>query len=284
MLWLVTGAGGMLGRDLCAILGERGEDVTAARHGEMDITDAATVDAAVHGYDVVVNAAAYTDVDGAERDVETARAVNTTGASLLATACARHRVRLVHISTDYVFDGMATTPYRTDAPTAPRSIYGQTKLAGEQAVLADHPNGATVVRTAWLYGRHGRNFVTTMARLARERDHVDVVTDQRGQPTWSHDVAVRIADLVEADAPTGIYHATNTGQTTWYGLARAVFSQLGLDPDRVRETTTDNFPSLAPRPAYSVLDHDGWRRAGLGPMRAWEAAFAAAAPVVLADF
>ncbi|MBB5788435.1 dTDP-4-dehydrorhamnose reductase [Jiangella mangrovi] len=279
MRWLVTGAAGMLGRDMVAVLG--GADVTALTRAGLDVTDAEAVDRAVAGHDVVVNAAAWTDVDGAESAEAAATAVNGTGPAHLAAACARHGARLVQISTDYVFDGVASAPYAEDAPTAPRSAYGRSKLAGEQAVLTTLPDAGWVVRTAWLYGEHGGNFVKTMARLAAERDTLDVVDDQRGQPTWSMDVATRVVDLVRADAPAGVYHATSSSETTWFGLARAVFTHLGLDPERVRPTTTDKFPRPAPRPAYSVLGHDGWKLAGLPPLRPWDEALAAAAPVVL---
>lgn len=279
MRWLVTGAAGMLGRDVVAVLD--GADVTALGRAGLDVTEAAAVDDAVRGHDVVVNAAAWTDVDGAESAEAAATAVNGTGPANLAAACARHGARLVQVSTDYVFDGTASAPYPEDAPTAPRSAYGRSKLAGEQAVLSTLPDAGYVVRTAWLYGEHGRNFVATMARLAGERDTLDVVDDQRGQPTWSLDLAQRVVDLVRADAPAGVYHATNSGETTWFGLARAVFAQLGLDPERVRPTTTDKFPRPAPRPAYSVLGHAGWERAGLPPLRPWDEALTAAAPAVL---
>lgn len=279
MRWLITGAAGMLGRDVATVLD--GADVTALGRPELDVTDADAVDHAVRGHDVVVNTAAWTDVDGAESAEEAATLVNGTGPARLAAACARHGARLVHISTDYVFDGAATAPYAEDAPTSPRSAYGRSKLAGERAVLGTLPDTGYVVRTAWLYGEHGGNFVATMARLAAARDTLDVVDDQRGQPTWSMDVAARVVELVRADAPAGVYHATNSGETTWFGLARAVFTQLGLDPERVRPTTTDRFPRPAPRPAYSVLGHAGWARAGLAPMRPWDEALAAAAPVVL---
>lgn len=279
MRWLVTGAAGMLGRDVATALD--GAEVTALGRKQLDVTDPAAVDDAVRGHDVVVNTAAWTDVDGAETAEEAATAVNGTGPALLAAACARHGARLVHVSTDYVFDGAATSPYPEDAPTAPRSAYGRSKLAGERAVLAALPDAGYVVRTAWLYGEHGGNFVATMARLSADRETLDVVDDQRGQPTWSMDVATRLVELVRADAPAGVYHATNAGETTWFGLARAVFAQLGLDPERVRPTTTDRFPRPAPRPAYSVLGHDGWARAGLPPLRPWDEALAAAAPAVL---
>ncbi|WP_370246360.1 dTDP-4-dehydrorhamnose reductase [Jiangella sp. DSM 45060] len=269
----------MLGRDVATVLDDA--EVTALGRAQLDITDADAADDAVRGHDVVVNAAAWTDVDGAETAEAAATAVNGAGPANLAAACARHGARLVHVSTDYVFDGAATSPYPEDAPTAPRSAYGRSKLAGERAVLSALPGAGYVVRTAWLYGEHGGNFVKTMARLAADRDTLDVVDDQRGQPTWSMDVARSIAGLVRADAPAGVYHATNSGETTWFGLARAVFAHLGLDPSRVRPTTTDKFPRPAPRPAYSVLGHDGWARAGLAPPRPWDEALAEAAAVVI---
>jgi dTDP-4-dehydrorhamnose reductase len=272
--WLVAGAGGMLGRDLVEVLGDRKH--TALSHAELDITDAAAVLGAVDGHDIVVNAAAWTAVDDAESHEAAAFAVNALGAANLAAACAQTSARLVHVSTDYVFSGAfsgdATTPYPERAPMAPRSAYGRTKAAGEWAVRATLPEQAYVVRTAWLYGAHGGNFVKTMVRLAGERETLDVVDDQRGQPTWSRDVAGQIVALVEADAPAGTYHATSAGETTWFGLARRIFELLGTDPERVRPTTSDRFPRPAPRPAYSVLGHDAWQAAGLAPIRDWRAA------------
>jgi dTDP-4-dehydrorhamnose reductase len=188
----------------------------------------------------------------------------------------------VQISTDYVFDGTATTPYPENAPLAPQSAYGRSKAVGETAARSLLPDGAYVVRTAWLYGEHGRSFVRTMADLEANRDTIDVVDDQRGQPTWTRDVAAAIVGLVRHDAPAGTYHATSSGETTWYGLARAVFEELGADPERVRPTTTDRFPRPAPRPAYSVLGHDGWRGAGLEPIRQWREALSESFPLLLA--
>jgi dTDP-4-dehydrorhamnose reductase len=236
---------------------------------------------AVEGFDVVVNAAAWTDVDGAETAEDRAHAVNADGPRNLAAACAAHGARLVHVSTDYVFDGEATTPYAEDAPIAPRSAYGRTKAAGEQVVRQLLPKGSYIVRTAWVYGEHGGNFVRTMARLAGERETLDVVDDQRGQPTWSHDLADLLVTMVRRDVAPGIYHGTSSGETTWFGLARAVFEELGLDPERVRPTTTDRFPRPAPRPAYSVLGHDALRAAGIEPMDDWRAMLHRAAPSVL---
>jgi dTDP-4-dehydrorhamnose reductase len=271
--WLVTGAAGMLGRDLVEVLTIEGAQVTAAARADLDITDKAAVKAAVDGHDVVVNAAAWTDVDGAERDEAAATAVNGSGAGNVAAACAAAGSVLLQVSTDYVFAGDADTPYREDAPTAPINAYGRSKLAGERAVLARLPATGYVVRSAWLYGAHGPNFVATMLRLAGEREYLDVVDDQHGQPTWSRALAAQLLRLGEAAragaAPPGIYHGTASGVTTWYGLATAVFAEAGLDPDRIRRTTSDRFVRPARRPAYSVLGHDRWKAAGLVPLPDW---------------
>lgn len=275
--WLVAGAGGMLGRDVLAALD--GEAVTSATRADLDVTDAAAVAAAVDGHDVVVNCAAWTAVDDAEEREGAAFDVNATGAANLAAACAASGAWLVHVSTDYVFDGSPAepVPYPETAPLRPRSAYGRTKAAGEWAVRALLPDRHLVLRTAWLYGEHGPNFVRTMARLAAERDTVDVVDDQAGQPTWSRDVARRVVEVVDAGAPSGTYHATSGGRTTWFGLARATFELLGADPARVRPTTSAAYRRPAPRPAWSVLGHDGWAAAGLSPLRGWQEALREAA-------
>jgi dTDP-4-dehydrorhamnose reductase len=267
----------MLGTDLVAVLTERGQPVTALRRADLDITDAAAVKAAVDGSDVVVNAAAWTDVDGAEADEAGATAVNGTGAWNVAAACSASGSRLIHISTDYVFAGDADSPYQEDSPTDPVNAYGRSKLAGEWAVRGLLPETGYVVRTAWLYGAHGRNFVSTIRRLAGEREQLDVVDDQRGQPTWSYALASQLVDLGHnVGAPGGVYHGTASGETTWYGLARAVFSEAGLDPDRVRPTTADRYVRPARRPAYSVLGHERWHDAGMRPLGDWRSMLAQA--------
>lgn len=266
--YLLAGAGGMLGHDLRAVLA--GRDVTALTRAELDVTDADAVRDALAGHDVVINASAYTAVDAAESDEEAAFAVNATGAGNLADAAAANGARIVHISTDYVFDGSGTEPYPEDGPRRPLGAYGRTKAAGEERVLR-HP-GAYVVRTAWLYGEHGANFARTMLRLAGERDTVSVVTDQVGQPTWSRDLAGWIVGLLDAEAPAGIYHGTNAGQASWFDFARAIFEGAGLDPERVLPTDSAAFTRPAPRPAYSVLAHGGWAAAGLPAPRSWREA------------
>jgi dTDP-4-dehydrorhamnose reductase len=275
MSWLITGAGGMLGTELNGLLRARGERVNAVARADLDLLDETAIRDALHEHrpETVVNCAAWTAVDDAETHEEAALAVNGTAVAALAAACTSVGATLIQVSTDYVFDGTATEPYAEDQPTAPVNAYGRTKLAGEWAVLA--AAAGYVVRTAWLYGEHGPNFVKTMARLAAERDTVDVVSDQYGQPTWTADLAERIIELAGSKAPRGVYHATNSGRTSWYGLAREVFTLLGLDPDRVHPTTSEKFPRPAHRPACSVLGHGAWSAAGLPAMRHWQEALQA---------
>jgi len=203
--------------------------------------------------------------------------VNALGTQNLAIAAAELGAKLVTVSTDYVFDGSATTPYAEDTPRDPISAYGRTKGEGERLALEAHPGGTYIVRTAWLYGAGGPNFAKTMVKLAAGRDTVSVVDDQRGQPTWTGDLAAQIVAMLDSDAPAGIYHGTNSGETTWFGFAQAIFAEAGLDPARVLPTTSAEFVRPAPRPSYSVLGHDAWTAAGLAPMRDWRAALTDAA-------
>ncbi|PSL38773.1 dTDP-4-dehydrorhamnose reductase [Labedella gwakjiensis] len=274
MRYLITGANGMLGTDLQAVLADRA--VTALGRADLDVTDLDAVRAAVAGHDAVINAAAYTKVDDAETQEDAAFAVNATAVRNLAIAAREAGAKLVTVSTDYVFPGDATEPYAEDTPRDPINAYGRSKAAGEEAAIAEHPDGTFVVRTAWLYGEHGPNFAATMARLSTAHETVSVVSDQTGQPTWTLDLATRIVDLLDSDAPAGVYHGTNAGRTTWHGFTRAIFEELGLDPERVLETDSSTFVRPAPRPAFSVLGHDGWAAAGLEPMRDWRDALHAA--------
>jgi dTDP-4-dehydrorhamnose reductase len=255
---------------------------------DLDVTDAFAVQDMVIGWDrivrsdnpehrlVVVNCAAYTAVDAAEEDEETAFAVNAAGPALLATACAKVGAWLIHVSTDYVFPGDAQRPYDVDDDTGPKGAYGRTKLAGELAVREILPDASHVVRASWVYGAVGANFVKTMVRLERERETVSVVDDQRGSPTWSRDLAAGLLALADSSVPAGTLHATNRGETTWCGFTKAIFEELGADPSRVLPTTTDAFPRPAPRPAYSVLSPRSWEAAGLPALPDWRSALSEA--------
>ena len=282
--WLVSGAGGMLGTDLVAALAAQGEPVTGLDRAGLDVTDAAAVTETITRArpDVVVNCAAWTAVDDAEASEEQALAVNGGGAANLAVACAALGARLVQVSTDYVFAGDAARPYAEDGDPAPRTAYGRTKLSGERAVLGLLPGSAYIVRTAWLYGAHGPNFIRTMIRLEAQRPTVDVVDDQHGQPTWTVDVAQQIIALAHSTAGPGIYHATSSGQTTWFGLAREIFGLLGADLSRVRPVPSSTLSRPAPRPAYSVLGHGAWARPGIPPIGEWRASLHRAFPGLLA--
>lgn len=283
---LVPGGHGQLGRELAA----RDSAVWAPGSAELDVTNAGAVIAAVKALaeqaaadgrsPVVINASAYNKVDAAETDSTRAFAVNADGPRLLAAACAASNVPFVHVSTDYVFAGDGDRPYETDDPVRPRTAYGTTKAAGESAVLGSGAR-AWVVRTAWVYGAYGGNFVKTMAQLAASRDTVSVVDDQHGCPTWTGDLAtglLALAARVASDSgpESRILHCAGGGETTWFHFARAVFEELGLDPSRVHPCTTEEFPRPAPRPAYSVLSDRSWREAGLPPIRPWREALAAA--------
>lgn len=272
--YLIAGASGMLGQDLRIALG--GREVTACDRAALDVTDEAAVADAVAGHDVVINASAYTAVDAAESDEETAYAVNALGARNLAAAAGSAGARMVQVSTDYVFDGRAGEPYREDAERDPISAYGRTKAAGERFVQELLPDASLIVRTAWLYGAGGPNFAKTMLTLADTKDTWSVVDDQWGQPTWTADLAAKIVELLDVGAPAGVYHGTSSGATTWFGFARAVLRAAGLDPERITPTDSASFVRPAPRPGYSVLGHDGFARAGIAPIRDWELALQAA--------
>ncbi len=292
LAFLVTGMGGQLSTDFVELAGTLADVAVcqALRIEDLDITDGPAVAEAVDAWAqaaradgpehrlVVLNAAAYTAVDAAETDEDTAFAVNASAPALLAAACERTGAQLAHVSTDYVFPGdrVGGPPYEVSDPTGPRSAYGRTKLAGDLAVRELLPDRSWVVRTAWVYGATGGNFVKTMARLERERETVSVVADQVGSPTWSRDLARALYVLAREDAPAGTYHCTSGGSTSWHGFTRAIFEELGADPERVLETTTEAFPRPAPRPAYSVLSAAAWQAAGLPAMPPWREALAEA--------
>jgi dTDP-4-dehydrorhamnose reductase len=274
MKWAVLGHAGMLGQDL--MLGLSNRDVHGFDRAEFNITDLESVRSVLSDFDVVVNCAAWTAVDDAEVNESAAMAINGTGPANIARVCAELGSKLVHISTDYVFSGDAKNPYSETEMTKPKSAYGRTKLAGELAVRENLPNDHYIVRTAWLYGQYGPNFIKTMINLEKTKDSISVVDDQIGQPTWTKDLTTQIISMIDAKAPSGTYHATSSGQTSWFGLTQRIFELLGADPARVLPTDTAAFPRPAPRPAYSVLGHENWSKVGLNPIRNWNVALTAA--------
>lgn len=265
---LVTGANGMLGTDLVPVLRAQGHDVVACGRDRLDVGDPAQARAVLEAErpDVVIHCAAYTNVDGAEADPAAAFALNRDAARHVAEACKAVGAAMAYVSTDYVFDGSATSPWKADAPTNPLGVYGTSKRDGERAVAEALPQH-WIVRTSWLYGRGGKNFVDTMRKLAREKDELAVVDDQRGSPTWTVDLAEALGKLVAGRA-YGTYHVTGAGDTTWCGFTRKIVELEGL-ATKVRPITTAELGRPAPRPAYSVLDPGP-----LPPLPHWEQSLA----------
>lgn len=283
--WAVAGAGGLLGLDLQVALALAGVDeksVTALTRADLDVTDRDAVRDAVRGHDVVVNCAALTSEEAAERDEGAAFAVNAIGAANVAAACRETGTRLVHVSCASVFSGESDEPYAEDAPLAPRTAYGRSKAAGEWAVEAHCPR-AWIVRTGWLYGGGAPNDVKEWARLAEARETVAVAEDEHGQPTWTMDVAGAILRLVGEGAPFGVWHATSRGETSRVGFARAVLEELGHDPGLVRAVAGPDGPGgAASQRSYGVLGHDAWRMARLPLLPDWRESLSAALPDVVA--
>jgi dTDP-4-dehydrorhamnose reductase len=281
---VITGAGGQLGSCLAALAAGQGRDVLALTSSQWDITDPAAAERIVERGDVVINCAAYTDVDGAESDETAAYAVNAAGPEHIARACARVGARLIHVSTDYVFNGdfgsdsngAAPHPYEPSDETAPQGVYARSKLAGERAVLAALPE-AIVVRTAWVYtGGTGKDFVAVMRRLAAGDGPVDVVDDQTGSPTYVADLATALLQVADGQVQGPVVHAANEGAVTRFEQARAVFEERGADPQRVRPVSSAQNPRPAPRPRYSALSSRESAAAGLTPLRPWRSALVAA--------
>ncbi len=252
---LVTGANGQLGTELQLLLSA--DEALFTDVEELDITDRSAVANFFSGniIGICINAAAYTAVDKAESESETAFRINAEGPWRLAQACEKAGALMLHISTDFVFDGRSSTPYSPEQPVSPLSVYGQSKAEGESRVL-QACSRAIVVRTSWLYSQWGNNFVKTMLRLGAERNEIGVVSDQHGSPTWARDLAGALVSVIRSDlneADYGIYHYANTGQTTWYGLAVATMQMAGLSCV-VNPIGTADYPTPAQRPAWSILD------------------------------
>lgn len=281
---LVTGSNGQLGTELVTRYSERPNDeLFVGDLPDIDITSELSIASTFASIapDVVINCAAWTAVDAAEEKESSAFTVNAEGPAILATYCARAGARLVQISTDYVFGGDASEPYREDSQPGPITAYGRTKLAGENFVRELLPDNHLVIRTAWLYSPTGHNFVKTIVKAQRDRETLSVVTDQIGQPTSASDLADQIIKLLDIYSGPGIFHGTNSGVTSWFEFARAIMSEIGEDPERILPTDSSSYVQLAPRPGYSVLGHQGWAAVGMEPMRDWRVALHEAIPDIM---
>ena len=263
---LITGAGGQLGHDLVRAFDDARYEVLGTTRDSMNLVDRDSVLAAVCGFepDVVIHGAAWTAVDLAESEVEAAYAANAFGTRNVAEGARRVGAHVVYVSTDYVYDGTKETAYHEWDETGPTSVYGASKLAGEREL----DPGSTIVRTGWICGVHGNNFVKTMLRLANERDTWNVVADQRGQPMFSDDLAAAIKPLAIGRFP-GVFHLKNAGETTWYEFASAILEAGGHDPARINPIPTSEYPTPATRPMNSALAMTAWRLAGFDPLDDW---------------
>jgi dTDP-4-dehydrorhamnose reductase len=282
--WAILGGEGQLGRAMAAELAKTNTEFISMSHVRLDITNRNEIDAFFtrESPDVVLNAAAWTDVDMAESHENEAYLINASGPKLLAEACAKLGARFLHISTDYVFSGTSESPWSETSEVAPISAYGRTKAAGESAVLDVYPSGSYVVRTSWLYSPSGKNFVKTLLKFALdETSSIEVVDDQVGQPTSASDLAKQIQRMIVQNVSPGIYHGTNSGQATWFELAKKVFELAEVDFGRVVPVDSTRFLRPAKRPTYSVLGHNHWVQEGLSPMQSWQGALNDAFPGIL---
>jgi dTDP-4-dehydrorhamnose reductase len=284
MTWLITGGSGQLGIAVSQELGERGIFFTAWDSSNLDITQGPIVRDLISQLSpkVIINCAAWTDVDGAETNESQASRVNGDGAENISIAAKKCGAKLIHISTDYVFSGVSKPSWQVGDAINPQSAYGRTKADGEVRVRRAYPENSSIVRTAWLYSPWGKNFAKTMTRIAiNSYGEVRVVNDQTGQPTSATDLAKQLIDFGLSSSSAGVYHGTNSGEGTWYEFAQEIFKLAGADTSRVVPVPSTAYPRLAKRPSYSVLSHDSWLKTSVQPMRDWRIAIEEAMPAIV---
>jgi dTDP-4-dehydrorhamnose reductase len=284
MPWLITGANGQLGIALAKELDYLGIDCKTFGSKDMDIRNSGVVNDIVSNLspEVIVNCAAWTDVDSAESNELLAYSVNSEGAENLARSAKLGHSKLLHISTDYVFSGEIQKPWLVTDDVNPQSAYGRTKAEGEDRVLTAYPENSFIVRTAWLYSPWGKNFAKTMTKLAiKYEGEARVVNDQFGQPTSACDLAKQLVELGKSTSFAGIYHGTNSGQATWFEFAQEIFEHAGADVGRIIPVSSNEYPRPAKRPSYSVLSHEAWIKTSIKPMRDWRIALAEAMPSII---
>lgn len=283
MIWAITGGSGQLGKSLAEKLSESDQAFLALDRGELDISKRESIDKVIYlNPSIIVNCAAWTDVELAELKFPEAKAINHIGAQNMAIAAKHLGIPLIHLSTDYVFSGRSNKAWKVDDIPEPRSRYGQSKLLGEVEVQNTYPGGSTILRTAWLYGPHGSNFVKKIIKKAiLTTESIKVVDDQYGQPTSSLDLAKQIWDFVNLGLKPGIFHATNSGSASWWDFACQIVRLLGKSTDRVISIPSSSYQSRVDRPHFSVLDHSEWSKVGMAPMRTWTTALEDIFPRIL---
>jgi dTDP-4-dehydrorhamnose reductase len=284
MSWLITGGSGQLGIAVSQELSRRRILFDVWKSEDLNITQGPVVCDVITKLSpcVIVNCAAWTDVDGAESHEIDASRVNSDGPENLANAAKLCNAKLIHVSTDYVFSGEKDTPWQVTDDVNPQSAYGRTKAQGESRVRVSYSENSFIVRTAWLYSPWGKNFAKTMTKLAiKNENEVRVVDDQVGQPTSALDLARQLVELGLSTSPAGVYHGTNSGQATWFEFAQEIFKLAGVEVGRVTPVSSSDYPRPAKRPSYSVLNHDAWASTSVMPLRDWRIALADAMPAII---
>jgi dTDP-4-dehydrorhamnose reductase len=284
MVWLIVGGNGQLGTSLAHVLKQCGIDFKTSVSADLDIRSLAGTSSLIKTLEpsVIINAAAWTDVDAAESDTCGARSVNVEGTYNLVLAAKEVDAIFVQVSTDYVFSGVGSLPWNEDDVRNPVSVYGLTKAEGEDKVLLNYPKRSYVFRTAWLYSQQGKNFAKIMTKIAlKDKGEVRVVNNQIGQPTFALDLASKIVEAVKSEVQFGIYHATNSGQASWFEFAQEIFKLSGADVSRISPISASQFIRPAMRPAYSVLGHKAWESTNVSSMRDWRVALSEAMPTII---
>lgn len=273
MKWLITGANGQLGRSFQEILTGQGFEYIALSKSELDISDAALTKDLISDLkpSVVINAAAYTNVERAESEQDSAFGINKVGAANIAIASKGIGAKLIHFSTDYVFSGTKNSPWRVDDVTEPTSTYGRSKLSGEEEISRIYPENSLIIRTAWLYSRFGNNFYKTILNLAlKDSNTINVVSDQFGQPTNALDLADLVFSAISNNVSAGVYHGTSSGESSWHEFAVEIFKLAGADSNRVQAISSKDYQAKASRPEFSVLDNSKWLDFGMKPLGPWQ--------------
>jgi dTDP-4-dehydrorhamnose reductase len=271
--WLITGGGGQLGREFASSLDGVAE-FYSFNSADLDITNFTKLESLIESVKPthILNCAAWTNVEGAEKSSTGAFAVNVDGVRNLSSLTQKMGIHLTHFSTDYVFDGKSNTPYKTDDLKNPLSVYGLSKSLGEDAINDTNSEGTLIIRTSWLYGAYGSNFVKTILRLEKEREKISIVSDQVGQPTSASELANFVIEVLNQGYLVGTYHACNSGSASWYDFAQMIFDKYGKDSSRILPIKTSEYPQAATRPSYSVLSLDKWNETNISPMQSWQSA------------